>query len=641
EIEADRYDLESTRPLGDGEALPVKSATPLVALHAIAKALPEMMEKRKEIQERRRRTDAEIFSRFGESWGEPASGDLGAEYQKIQRELFGIFDIAGATRPEGRSARRILIVSTDYVGEEMAGPAIRCWEFARQLAPEFSVTLAIPNQTSLKPEGFRIFSYSDKNHAEFRSLAAERDVILVQGWALYHLSFLKTLRKIFIVDLYCPFPIENLNTYRYNEMGEEDRRRAHALNLIIANEQILMGDFFLCANERQRDYWLGVLSALNRLNVETFDHDTSLEKMIATVPFGIPDTAPCKGRHAIKGRVKGIGPEDKVILWAGGIFNWFDPETLIHAMDQVSRKRPDVKLFFLGTRHPNPEVPRMRVQEQAMALSKELGLHGRIVFFNEKGYVPYADRLDYLLDSDFGVSTHRRGVEARLASRTRFMDYLWSGLPIICTEGDALAEMVDREGLGLVVPAGDPDALATAILRLVEKPDEVWAIREKIERVREEFVWSRVVAPLREFCRNPSFAPDKGPERAVLPGLHRLHREKPLKEGAVREIGEKLETQDQARRRAERVADARSIQIVSSKQRETDLAGQVAKKDQQMQSLEAQLQAKRRAMSDMATHIRNIEALLQEERETTGDEGNGWLGKIRQWMGKGSAEKES
>ncbi len=40
-------------------------------------------------------------------------------------------------------------------------------------------------------------------------------------------------------------------------------------------------------------------------------------------------------RPAIKGVVPGIGPDDKVILWGGGIYNWFDPLTLLRAVDKL------------------------------------------------------------------------------------------------------------------------------------------------------------------------------------------------------------------------------------------------------------------------------------------------------------------
>ena len=35
---------------------------------------------------------------------------------------------------------------------------------------------------------------------------------------------------------------------------------------------------------------------------------------------------------------------------------WFDPLTLIRAVDLLRRNRDDARLVFLGMKHPNPEV---------------------------------------------------------------------------------------------------------------------------------------------------------------------------------------------------------------------------------------------------------------------------------------------
>ena len=54
--------------------------------------------------------------------------------------------------------------------------------------------------------------------------------------------------------------------------------------------------------------------------------------LLAVVPFGIQEDPPVQRRHGIRGATPGIGPDDKVILWGGGIYNWFDPLSLIRAV---------------------------------------------------------------------------------------------------------------------------------------------------------------------------------------------------------------------------------------------------------------------------------------------------------------------
>ena len=120
----------------------------------------------------------------------------------------------------------------------------------------------------------------------------------------------------------------------------------------------------------------------------------------------------------------------------------------------------------MGMRHPNPDVPPMQMATSARALSEELGLTGKHVFFND-GWVEYAQRQNFLLEATLGVTTHFDSAETRFAFRTRALDYLWAALPVVTTEGDWFAELVAREGLGLTVPPEDPDALAGALNRLL------------------------------------------------------------------------------------------------------------------------------------------------------------------------------
>jgi hypothetical protein len=143
------------------------------------------------------------------------------------------------------------------------------------------------------------------------------------------------------------------------------------------------------------------------------------------------------------------------------------------------------------------------------------------VFFNET-WVPYAERQNWLLEADCGVTTHYEHVETTFAFRTRVLDYLWTGLPIVTTAGDSFADLVQNEGLGLVVPPEDPDRLADALDAVLYEPEIAAAARERIAIVRERFTWETALEPLVSFCRNPSPAADR------LPGSAPLVRNPPL-----------------------------------------------------------------------------------------------------------------
>jgi hypothetical protein len=135
-------------------------------------------------------------------------------------------------------------------------------------------------------------------------------------------------------------------------------------------------------------------------------------------------------------------------------------------------------------------------------MAKKFGLEGKNIFFNF-GWVDYDQRQNYFLESDAGVITHPEHIETRFAFRTRILDYLWTGLPIISTKGDSLSELVEKEGLGLTVDAMDVEMLAEKIIYMAENRDFYNSCRQKITRTAEVFNWEKVCEPLISFCSDP------------------------------------------------------------------------------------------------------------------------------------------
>jgi glycosyltransferase involved in cell wall biosynthesis len=197
----------------------------------------------------------------------------------------------------------------------------------------------------------------------------------------------------------------------------------------------------------------------------------------------------------LRGVRPGIAEDDVICLWGGGLWNWFDPLTVIEAVGQLAKERNDVKLVFLGTTHPSRAVERMTMVDRALERAGQLGLTDRHVFFNE-GWVPYLERHNYLLEADIGVSAHFDTLETRYAFRTRMLDYLWASRPVVCTGGDVLGDLVGERSAGVVLAERDVHGWEEALRRLADRPDEREAMRSRAGELRAEFLWSRVCEPL-------------------------------------------------------------------------------------------------------------------------------------------------
>ncbi|MBM9467706.1 glycosyltransferase family 4 protein [Nakamurella leprariae] len=404
------------------------------------------------------------------------------------------------------TAHSVLIVTDDVLGARMAGPGIRAWNIAEVLATAgHDVRLASTRKADLSSPRFAV---CDGSADLLRGLAQDVDIILLQGFTLRSHPWLARLGAHLVMDMYDPIHLEILEGSAGNDPETHVRELAGGLQAL--RVQFEEGDFFLCASERQRDLWLGWLSAAGRINPATYRQDSTLRSLIDLAPFGIgaEEPLPAGAHGAVKGVMEGIGVDDRLLIWAGGVYNWFDPITLVEAVADLVADVPDVRLLFMGTKHPSLDDLSTTVLRAAMDRAEALGLLGRHVFFRE-GWVPYADRGRYLADADIGVSTHVVHVETAFSFRTRMLDYLWAGLPIVCTEGDEFAGIVRREQLGRVVAEGDRTGLTAALRELLTDPAELARCRTAATAVAARFRWEQALAPLVRYCADPWRAPDK------------------------------------------------------------------------------------------------------------------------------------
>ncbi len=66
-----------------------------------------------------------------------------------------------------------------------------------------------------------------------------------------------------------------------------------------------------------------------------------------------------------------------------------------------------------------------------------------------------------------------------------------------------IADLVRKFDLGIVVPPGDPQALADAFVSLVKRIDAGEPFNDRIASIRPLYHWDEVAKPLLEFCANP------------------------------------------------------------------------------------------------------------------------------------------
>lgn len=384
---------------------------------------------------------------------------------------------------------KIILIAHDIVGPSMAGPAIRYFEFAKNLAKTHEVVLFIPNDSTLTVTSFRLKKY-DK--AAFNQELPGTKAIISQHFPIGIAYKAKQKNIQLILDAYDPMPIEYLELFKDKPLKEQSAlfQRSHA-NLIFSMQ---LADYVICANERQKDLWLGVLLALKKVNPLVYQEESSLNQLIGIVPFGLSSHPPQKTGEGLREKL-GLKPTDKIILWGGGIWNWFDPLTLIQSFAALRKIRDDIHLIFMGVKHPNEAIPAMQMCTDAVELAKSLNLFNQSIHFNF-GWVPYELRQNFLLEADIGISTHFNHLETHFAFRTRILDYLWAKLPTITSQGDYFADFIEKNHLGLTVPCEDVTALKEALQTLLNDQNLYRQMTQNIEKIKPLFFWEKVIEPL-------------------------------------------------------------------------------------------------------------------------------------------------
>ncbi|HSN76944.1 MAG TPA: glycosyltransferase [Anaerolineae bacterium] len=396
---------------------------------------------------------------------------------------------------------RVLFISHLPIGAQPAGSALRLWELAQQVGQVADVTVAAP-QVALPSSALHLLAFADE--ADLMRIVAGNDVVVLQDVVMQRYPGLLDCGKIMVYDLCDALESQTrgLNAQQTRiEHGGGSRVARGRLRDLLAT-----GDFFLCASERQRDYWLGMLTAAGRLDPGAPGQTSrKASALVTVVPSGVSCTRPRHTQAVCRGIHPTIGERDVVLLWADRLTDDLDPLTLLRAMRGVANQRDDVKLVFLSGQPA--EGRGADLGDKVVTLSKELGLLDRCVVFQQ---TPVSDdeRTNYLLEADIGVMTLAHPGEGCFSCRNATSDYMWAGRPLIVTKGYAYGGLVEREGLGRAVPPGDIDALERAILDLADDASLRAACSQRVKGIAEEFRWDRVAGPLVEFCRAPRLAPD-------------------------------------------------------------------------------------------------------------------------------------
>lgn len=352
----------------------------------------------------------------------------------------------------------VIVHTPDVVGDRMAGPGIRAWHIARELGKHFDTALIA------KAEGVGRDGVTFIEHGTDAARAAMRDASVLIGQPARGFRKRRPGQRM-VYDLFDPTVLELRELY--GNMPSLRQRVHLAAEWWRLSEALMRADLLMCAARKQREFY------------ETLQSGSA---PWIEVPFGIdPEDAQSCPK-----------PQDNIVVWGGGVWEWLDPATAVDAIVRLNRDGLRAKLLFLGRSRPNRNLIDRRRDDRFDALLRRGGAH---VSANDE-WVPYDQRLAWLRSGKIAIMLHRRTAEAEYSIRTRLFDAIAAGIPVVATKGGFAAELVEQEGLGIVVAPGDVAAVAEAIRRLLMDDETYSTCVESLERIRPRFAWEVVTRPL-------------------------------------------------------------------------------------------------------------------------------------------------
>ncbi len=402
----------------------------------------------------------------------------------------------------------VVLICPEPIRPLQQGVSIRFREMAEELSRHWCVSLWTPNEDIFTNDRYDVRPFPA--HGLRGQLDGVRAVIVHGDASERYLHELEAAGlgggPPLVVDLYDPFLVDHLPYAR--DLGDG----IYARDLRLLLRQLAAGDLFLVSSERQRVFYAGLLMGARLFDPSMYDADPTLQHLLPIAPFGVRPEAVVSADASPrwKGVRPGIGPNDRVLFF-GGIYDWYDPELLLDAVADLIDELPHLRVVFSA--NPNPGSTPQRMFDRTRERARERGLIDRAVFFVP--WFPYDERAAYLRDVDVAVCLHRPSLEADLSLRTRVLDCLQAGLPVIATAGGDTASLLTASGAGWLVPPGDVDALRTAIRVLANDA----ARRARMgaagaDWVRRERSWTQTLDPLIRFCADPRKRPRQAPPLA-------------------------------------------------------------------------------------------------------------------------------
>jgi glycosyltransferase involved in cell wall biosynthesis len=280
-------------------------------------------------------------------------------------------------------------------------------------------------------------------------------------------------------------------------------------------EILRKGDIFSGCGRAQCHMMIGELAMAGRLNRRTFGYEFTR----AILPGSPPPAATgekATGSAAdnltkVDGPVRellsehGIADGDFVVLWCGGYNTWTDVETLFHGLEAAMQCIPRLHYVSVGA---NTYTAPNNVYDRFVDMATASPQRNR---YHLLGWRPWSEMKTYYRESNVGINIDALHYETIFGTRTRLVEMISSGLPVITSLGIELSYLLRDAGIALTFDVGDWQHLGRNLEQMATDANLRHRMATSAYRhAQEDLSFAATTKPLRDWVQNPSLSPDKG-----------------------------------------------------------------------------------------------------------------------------------
>lgn len=381
---------------------------------------------------------------------------------------------------------RVLIISKTAVPNTptavIFGGGVRVWSLAQGLIQNGITThIAVPSSTGCVEDQV-VRPYGD--FEGLISLASSYDFVISNIAIDESMEIFERLPKqvIRIADAFIPVHLELSASTTGRAIEFEEMKYKWGTDTYISN--LAASDLSIVASDIQRHYLVGLLSGSRILTPKTYD---SIRIVIA--PIGVDSSTP----------VATEPKKERVILWWGGFYPWYDFERLHEFANALYINEPKTTFRIVGAMNPFTSGELFESVPRAV-LAKLTSLPN----VESWDWLPYSKREEAFEGVTAVLILNDQGFENEFSWRTRLVDPLGFGVPILTNGGDPFGERLIAGGGAFRVPA-EPIEIANWISKELDSALESDA-RTAMLSLREEHSWRLSVEALAELLRENDLA---------------------------------------------------------------------------------------------------------------------------------------